>query len=46
MAVILRKLGKILAAGLKVAAQAAALHEGQSWDDDTRRLLWRARNRR
>ena len=37
MAATIRKIAKIIAAGLTYAARTTALHEGLPWDDDTRR---------
>ncbi len=38
MSVVMRKLAKIIVAGLEYSARTTALHEGLPWDGDTRRL--------
>lgn len=45
MAVILRKLSKLIAAGFAYAAQAAAAHEAMPWGDGPR-PLWTKRSDR
>lgn len=37
MAATLRKISRIIAAGLNYAARTAALHEAMPWGDETRR---------
>jgi hypothetical protein len=41
MSAVLRKLWKIIAAGLTYSAQTAALHEDMPWGDGPR-ALWRS----
>jgi len=38
MRAIMRKLAKIIVAGLEYSARTTALHEGLPWDGNTRRL--------
>ena len=42
---VLRKLAKIIAAGLEYSARTTALHEGLPWDGNTRRLRPEARRK-